>query len=106
MTVLSSRQTFRVGQHHRLAQSFKTIEQATERAKTAPPKKKRELLCPTIRSIIRALDQFLADLKSWPNGTLTGLGIIRNSAHIIRKAIHVHYSITVKHHRKARFTDE
>ena len=67
---LSSRQSYRARQHHRLAQSFETIAQATERARTTPPKVKERSHGPATDNIIGDLDQLLTDVKSWPNGTI------------------------------------
>lgn len=67
---LSSRQSFRARQHHRLAQSFETVEQAAERARTTPPKIKERSHAPALGQITGDLDQLLADVKSWPNGTI------------------------------------
>ena len=67
---LSSRQSYRSRQYHRLAQSFETIAEATERARTTPPKIKERSHVPTTENIIGDLDQLLIDVKSWPNGTI------------------------------------
>ena len=67
---LSSRQSYKARQHHRLAQSFETIAEASERAKTTPPKVKERSHAPSTENIIGDLDQLLTDVKFWPNGTI------------------------------------
>ena len=66
---LSSRQSYRGRQNHRLAQSFEDREEATERASITPPKKKQKSHTPGTENITGDLDQLLADVKSWPKGT-------------------------------------
>ena len=67
---LSSRQSYRSRQYHRLSQSFETIPEATERARTTPPKIKERSHVPTTDNIIGDLHQLLSDAKSWPHGTI------------------------------------
>ena len=67
---LSSRQSYRARQYHRLAHSFETTAEATERARTTPPKVKERSHVPTTDNIIGDLDQLLKDVKSWPCGTI------------------------------------
>ena len=62
---LSSRQSYRARQYHRLAHSFETTAEATERAS----KSKREVYVPTTDNSTGYLDQLLTDIRSWPNGT-------------------------------------
>ena len=65
---LSSRQSFRARQHHRLAQSFERTAEATERARTTPPKTKDRPHVLSLENITGHLDQLLNDVKSWPDG--------------------------------------
>ena len=67
---LSSRQSFRSRQYHRLAQSFETIAEATERVRTTPPKIQERAHVPTTKNITGDLDQLLTDVKSWPDGAI------------------------------------
>jgi len=66
---LSSRQSYRGRQNHRLAQAFESREEATERARITPPKRKAKSHTPATENIIGDLDQLLSDIKSWPKGT-------------------------------------
>ena len=66
---LSSRQSYRGRQNHRLAQSFESKEEATERARITPPKRKEKSHTPATENITGDLDQLLTDVKSWPKGT-------------------------------------
>ena len=66
---LSSRQSYRGRQNHRLAQSFESKEEATERARVTPPKRKHKSHTPATENITGDLDQLLTDVKSWPKGT-------------------------------------
>ena len=66
----SSRQSYRARQYHRLAHSFETTAEATERARTTPPKVKERSHVPTTDNITGDLDQLLKDVKSWPYGTI------------------------------------
>ena len=65
---LSSRQSLKARQYHRLAKSFETIAEATERARTPPTKTRERPHVPGTESITGDLDQLLIDAKSWPNG--------------------------------------
>ena len=67
---LSSRQSYRSRQYHRLARSFETIEEAIKRARIKPPKIKERSHVPITDNIIGDLNQLLIDVKSWPNGTI------------------------------------
>ena len=67
---LSSRQSYRARQEHRLAQSFETMTEATERARTTPPKVRERSHAPSTDNIIGDLDQLLIDVNSWPNGDI------------------------------------
>ena len=61
---LSSRQSYRARQEHRLAQSFETMTKATERARTTPPKVRERCHAPSTDNIIGDLDQLLiAELR-------------------------------------------
>jgi len=66
---LSSRQSYRGRQNHRLAQAFESREEATERARITPPKRKAKSHTTATENIIGDLDQLLSDIKSWPKGT-------------------------------------
>ena len=66
---LSSRQSYRGRQNHRLAQAFESREEATERARITPPKRKAKSHTPATENITGDLDQLLSDIKSWPKGT-------------------------------------
>jgi len=67
---LSSRQSYRARQQHRLAQSFETMTEATERASKTPPKVRERSHAPSADNIGGDLDQLLIDVKSWPNGPI------------------------------------
>ena len=67
---LSSRQSYRARQQHRLAQSFETMTEATERARTTPPKVSERSHAPSTDNIVGDVDQLLIDVKSWPNGAI------------------------------------
>lgn len=66
---LSSRQSYRSRQNHRLAQSFESKEEATKRARVTPPKRKEKSHTPATENITGDLDQLLTDVQSWPKGT-------------------------------------
>ena len=67
---LSSRQSFRALQQHRLAQSFETKTEATDRARTTLQKVRERLHAPSTDNIEGDFDQLLIDVKSWPNGAI------------------------------------
>ena len=67
---LSSRQSYRARQQHRLAQSFETMTETTKRARTTPPKVRERSHAPSTDNIVGDLDQLLIDVKSWPNSVI------------------------------------
>lgn len=60
---LSSRQSYRGRQNHRLAQSFESKEEVTERARITPPKRKEKSHTPATENITGDLEQLLTGLR-------------------------------------------
>lgn len=67
---LSIRESYSSRQVQRMAQSFETIEEAKERARKTPPKVKERSHTASAENIDGELDQLLADVESWPDGTI------------------------------------